>query len=242
MVPDYAPGWDSEKSFSRTFEHGGGKILAKIRMPFSTHDYVPYLNRAKLLHPDALFGFLPGGGSSYQFLNAYNNSGLHGQNVPYLGMTETTENVLQKYGDAVLGLVTVNYYSGAHRSAANDEFKKALAAVAPEAVAAPFQVSAFDGMYVIAHMIAATHGKKDGDKAVAAAAGLRWEAPQGPVEIDPKTHDFIQNIYVRRVEKDASGLLYNKEIGVYPLQPDYGRKGTPIPTVESLKMKPIAAK
>lgn len=242
LVPDYAPGWDAEVAFTAAFEKNGGAVVGKLRIPLSAHDFVPYINKAAALKPDALFGFMPGGGTSYELLSAYNNSGLKAAGVPYLGETETTENDLPHYGDVVLGLLTVNYYSAAHDSPANAAFKTALKAVAPKEVPAPFQISAYDGMEAIYRMIAATHGKKDGDAAIAAAAGMKWEAPQGPVAIDAKTRDFIQNVYVRRVAKAADGALYNKELAVFPMQPDYGRPGTPIPTVDSLKAEPIAGK
>jgi branched-chain amino acid transport system substrate-binding protein len=53
--------------------------------------------------------------------------------------------------------------------------------------------------------------------------GLSWESPRGPVTIDAKSRDLIQNIYIREVAKDATGALYNREIKTYEAQPDYGR-------------------
>src|SRR6185312_6600887 len=46
MVSDYAPGWDGEKYFSDAFEKNGGQVVGKIRIPLSTTDFLPYLNRA----------------------------------------------------------------------------------------------------------------------------------------------------------------------------------------------------
>jgi branched-chain amino acid transport system substrate-binding protein len=82
------------------------------------------------------------------------------------------------------------------------------------------------------HMIAATHGKKDGDAAMAAVKGMAWEDIRGPLKVDPRTRNLIQNVWIRRVEKDPkTGALYNKEIASYPMQPDYGRPDTPLPTL-----------
>jgi len=47
---------------------------------------------------------------------------------------------------------------------------------------------------------------------IAAAKGFHWMSPRGPVSIDPKTRDIVQNIYIRKVVEDAGGVLYNKEI------------------------------
>ena len=235
MVADYAPGWDAEDAFTKAFTQYGGKIAGKIRMPLSTTDYVPYLQRAKSMAPDAIFGFLPGGGPTFQFLTAYINSGMRAGGITYIGQGETGENDLPRYGTLVDGLVTVSFYSADHQSKVNAEFKKALHEVYPKAIANVFQVAAMDGMHVIYHMIHATHGKKAGDAAIKSALGLSWESPRGPVKIDPKTRDWLQQVYVRKVEKHEDGTFYNKELEVFPMQPDYGRPGTPIPPLADLK-------
>jgi hypothetical protein len=44
----------------------------------------------------------------------------------------------------------------------------------------------------------------------AAAKGLTWESPRGPVSIDPQTRDIVQTVYFRKVEK-VGGALKNVE-------------------------------
>jgi branched-chain amino acid transport system substrate-binding protein len=237
MVSDYAPGWDAEKTFVDTFEKAGGTVAGKIRMPLSTTDFGPYLQRARAMGPNAILGFLPGGGPTFGFLTAYNNSGLSAANVVYIGQGETSELYINSYGDVVKGLITTMYYSADHRSKENDEFKKALWALYPDAAISNLTVGGYDGIHLIYKMIEATGGKKDPDKAIAAAKGLTWESPRGPVRIDPETRDWIQNVYVRRVEVDAAGKFFNKETQVFPMQPDYGRATVPVPTPESVQPK-----
>ena len=55
-----------------------------------------------------------------------------------------------------------------------------------------------------------TGGKADGDSLIAAAKGMKWESPRGPISIDPETRDIVQTIYIRRVEK-AGGDTRNVE-------------------------------
>jgi hypothetical protein len=50
----------------------------------------------------------------------------------------------------------------------------------------------------------------DGTALVEAMKGMSWVSPRGPISIDPKTRDIIQNVYVRKVEK-VNGELYNVE-------------------------------
>jgi hypothetical protein len=33
-----------------------------------------------------------------------------------------------------------------------------------------------------------------------AMKGMTWESPRGPISIDPRTRDIVQNIYIRKVE------------------------------------------
>ena len=59
-----------------------------------------------------------------------------------------------------------------------------------------------------------TNGKTDGDSLIAAAKGLKWESPRGPISIDPETRDIVQNVYIRKVEK-VGGQLVNVEIAKF---------------------------
>ena len=65
----------------------------------------------------------------------------------------------------------------------------------------------------------------DAEKAVAFAKTMKWESPRGPVSIDPGSRHITQNVYIRVVEKDASGKLINREIETIEAQPDHGWKG-----------------
>jgi len=76
-------------------------------------------------------------------------------------------------------------------------------------------VSAYDGMHLMYEMLKKTGGKTDGDSLIAAAKGLAWDSPRGPVSIDPDTRDIVQNVYIRKVEK-KNGELYNVEFATFP--------------------------
>ena len=204
-VADYSPGIDAETAFKKTFEAGGGTIVESIRMPLSTTDFGPYMQRIKIAKPDALFVFLPYGPPTYSFVRSYADSGLRASGVRFLGTSETQESDLQEQGDAALGLETTYFYSAVHPSPENKAFVEAVAKLAPGATPNPATVSAYDGTHVLYTMIKATAGKPDPDGALSAAKGLSWTSPRGPVRIDPQTRDIIQNVYLRVVERDAAG-------------------------------------
>ncbi len=66
-------------------------------------------------------------------------------------------------------------------------------------------------MHLIYEALKKTGGKTDAERLVAAAKGMKWESPRGPIAIDPETRDIVQTVYIRRVEK-VGGRLLNVEI------------------------------
>jgi branched-chain amino acid transport system substrate-binding protein len=62
-------------------------------------------------------------------------------------------------------------------------------------------------MHVIYEALKKTGGNADAAALIAAAKGLKWESPRGPMSIDPETRDVVQTIYIRRVEKRGNELL-----------------------------------
>ena len=69
-----------------------------------------------------------------------------------------------------------------------------------------FAVGGYDGMHLIYEALKKTGGKTDGDALIAAAKGMAWESPRGPMSIDPATRDVVQTVYIRRVEKVGGQL------------------------------------
>ena len=223
LVSDFGPGIDAEKAFTTAFLSGGGKLLEGIRAPLKTTDFGPLMQRVKALKPDALYVFAPGGPSTYALVKAYNEAGLKASGVRFLGTGETDEDQLRAIGPDLLGIETGMFYSSSHDSTLNNAVVKALNEVAPKAIPTVQLVNAFDGLHVIYHMVKATDGKRDGAKALASAKGFAWESPRGPVKIDPISREFLQNVYMRVVEKEPSGRYVNREFRTFEMQPDYGR-------------------
>ena len=61
-------------------------------------------------------------------------------------------------------------------------------------------------MHLIYEALKKAGGKTDGEALIAAAKGMTWESPRGPISIDPETRDIIQTIYIRKVEKVGNDL------------------------------------
>ncbi len=83
-------------------------------------------------------------------------------------------------GDAALGIITVADYDYSHNSPLNHDFVKAFN---DEFHRNPdfFAVGGYDGMHLIYEALKKTGGKADGDSLIAAAKGMAWESPRGPI-------------------------------------------------------------
>src|SRR3954452_16164528 len=105
-VTDYGPGIDAETAWKSEFAKQGGTVVESIRMPISTTDFSPFVQRIKASGAQAVYTFLPGGPPNLGFVKAYNENGLAKAGVQFLGTAETDEFDLQKFGDAAIGLTT----------------------------------------------------------------------------------------------------------------------------------------
>ena len=211
MVSDYGPGIDAEGAFTRAFKDAGGNLLGSVRMPVANPDFFPFVQRAKDSNPEAIVIFIPGGAQPAAFGKALVDLGVDSKKTKILGQGEITEeNALKVMGDAALGLITAFHYDHNHKSAANAKF---VAAYNKSFGRTPdfFSIGGWDGMHLIYESLKKTGGNAGGEELTAAAKGMKWESPRGPVAIDPETRDIIQTVYIRRVEK-IEGKLLNVEI------------------------------
>lgn len=212
LVSDYAPGTDSEKAFAATFTAGGGKIVQQLRVPVNSPDFAPYIQRIKDAKPDAMFVFLPGGEQGIAMLKSYRERGLDAAGIKVIAVGNLTDdNTLPAMGDAALGVVTSFHYSLAHKSPENEAFVKAFAEANPGAGRADYlAVGGYDGMAAIYEVARKLKGNIDGEKAMAVLKGMKLSSPRGPIMIDPKSRDMVQNVYIRKVER-VDKELFNVE-------------------------------
>jgi len=223
MVSDYGPGHDAEAAFGRAFKEAGGEIVGSVRFPVNIPDFAPYLQRAKDANPEAIYVFLPGGSQPASFAKAFRDLGIDSQKIRILGQGEITEETaLANMGDAGLGIITSFHYDYNHDSKANKDFVKAYNDAFkrnPDF----FSVGGYDGMHLIYEAVQKTGGKTDPEALLAAAKGMAWESPRGPISIDPDTRDVVQTIYIRRVEK-VGNELRNVDIDAVPNVKDPGHE------------------
>ncbi len=206
------------------FTEQGGQVIEAIRVPLANPDFAPFLQRAADAKPDAIFVFVPSGQGG-TFVKQFVERGLDKAGIKIIGPGDVMDDdLLNGMGDAVIGTVTAHFYSADHNSAINKAFvaafEKANGGMRPGFMA----VGGYDGMHLMYAALKKTGGKTDGDALVDAMKGMSWESPRGPISIDPETRDIIQNIYIRKVEKE-NGQLYNVEFETFPAVKDPVKAG-----------------
>jgi branched-chain amino acid transport system substrate-binding protein len=201
MVTDYGPGHDSEAAFQSAFKAAGGTIVGAVRFPVANPDFSAFVQRAKDLAPESIYIFIPGGAQPAALGKALAERGIDKNKTKILGSGETTaEQALKSMGDAGLGIITAWHYDYKSDNRLNREFVKVFNEMHgrnPDF----FSIGGYDGMHAIYETLKKTKGNTDGEAMIAAAKGLKWESPRGPMSIDPDTRDVVQTIYIPPVQK-----------------------------------------
>ncbi len=228
-VTDYVPGYDGEAGFIKGFTEGGGQVIGSIRIPLADQEVAPYVQRIKDAKPDVVFNFVPGGVRSTAFMKAWHNLGLDAAGIKIVATQDLViDDELPNMGDAPLGIVTAGNYSTA---ATRPQSQAYLAAWRTEYgdkdITNYVAVGAWDGMAMIFDLIKATKGQFTSDQAMEFLRNWKSDqSPRGPISIDPKERDIIQNIYIRRVEK-VNGVLANVEFDTIPAVKDPWKEFNP---------------
>ncbi len=210
MVSDYGPGIDAEQAFQLGFKEAGGEIVGSVRFPVANPDFSAFVQRAKDENPDAIYIWIPGGAQPAAIGKALAERGIDPSKVKILGQDALAgESALKSMGDVALGIITCGEYDYNLNLPLNHEFVKAYN---DEFHRNPdfFSIGGYDGMHLIYETMKKTGGNADGEALIAAAKGMSWQSPRGPMSIDPQTRDVVQTVYIRRVER-VGGQLVNVE-------------------------------
>ena len=207
MVTDYGPGHDSERAFHTGFKNAGGTVVGSVRFPVANPDFAAFVQRAKDIAPESIYIFIPGGAQPAALGKAFAERGIDKNKTKVLGSGEATaEAALKAMGDNALGIITAWHYDYKLDNKLNQAFVKEFNAMHgrnPDF----FSIGGYDGMHAIYETLKKTKGNTDGETLIAAAKGLRWESPRGPMSIDPETRDVVQTVYIRRVQKVGNELV-----------------------------------
>jgi branched-chain amino acid transport system substrate-binding protein len=224
LVADYGPGQDAEAQFKKTFTAAGGEVVGEVRTPVKNPDFAPFLQKIKDAKPQAVFLFVPPGEQTIAFTKGFVERDMAKAGIRIIATGDLTgEDVIDGVGDNALGIVNSMQYSEVHNSPENKAYVAAYYKAYPKDRPDFMSIGGYDGLQLIAKALEKTGGDANGDKFMAAAKGLSWTSPRGPVSIDPQTRDIVQTIYIRKVEK-VNGKLQNVEFESIPNFKDPGKQ------------------
>jgi branched-chain amino acid transport system substrate-binding protein len=221
-VSDFIPGHDAEAAFIKAFTDGGGKMIGSVRFPPTNPDFSPFVQRIKDAKPDVVFIFVPAGTQATAMIKAMQDLGIREAGINVVAPQDLLpDEELPRMGDTPLGLITSGTYSADAKRPANEAFVAAWKReYGDKSIPDFFSVDAWDGMAAIYGLVKETKGKFTADQAMTFLS--HWEdpdSPRGPIMIDPETRDIVQNVYIRRVEKQGDKLV-DVEIATIPMVKD----------------------
>ncbi|MBE7637468.1 ABC transporter substrate-binding protein [Sneathiella sp. P13V-1] len=212
LGPDYAAGHQMIESFKAGFEKAGGKVVGGAYTPFrKTKDFGPYLTTAGATDAEAVFTFYAGG-EAIAFVKQYDAFGLKKDKPLYGAGFLTSSLYVNAQGPAAKGVITSLHYAPTLDTPENNKFVGAFSKANGRAPS-EFAVQGYDAGRTLVEAVKS--GANDPASITAALSKVSYTGPRGPMKIDPKTNNVVQNIYVYETV-DNGGKLTQKILGTIP--------------------------
>jgi len=201
LAPNYPAGKDALAGFKRFYK---GKITGEVYTKLGQSDYAAELANLRAAKPDAVFFFLPGG-MGINFLKQYSQAGLN-QSIPVFGPAFSFDaRILKAVGDAAVGVLNGSQWNYDLDNAANKTF---VAAFKNKYGRMPtlYASQGYDTANLIASALKATGGDPSNmDAFRSALEKADFDSVRGNFRFGSNHHP-VQDIYVREVVKDTSGI------------------------------------
>ncbi len=211
MYWNYGFGKQVAAAFKQSFLPGGGTIVKEIPTPFPKVEFQAYLTEVAALEPDAVFTFYAGGGA-VKFVKDYAAAGLN-KKIPLYGAGFLTEGVTGAQGAAAEGVRTTLHYADSLDLPANHRFRDAFMK-AYGRQADVYAVQGYDAGDLLIQGMEAVQGDT-GARAemITAMENATIDSPRGKFTFS-KSHNPIQNIYLREVVNGENKVLRTVEQGL----------------------------
>jgi branched-chain amino acid transport system substrate-binding protein len=217
-VSDFIPGHDADEAFKKGFIDAGGKVLGSIAFSPASPDFPPVVQRIRDTKPGVAFVWVPAGTQATAMMKSITDLGVRQAGINVVSTQDLVpDEELPNMGSAAIGVITAGNYSIAGDRPANKSFLAAWRKAYGDKSTPDFlSADGWDGMAMVYGMLKETKGKFTGDEAMKYFSTWKTDAsPRGPISIDPKTRDIVQNIYIRKTEM-RDGKLANVEFDTIP--------------------------
>jgi branched-chain amino acid transport system substrate-binding protein len=220
---DYAFGYENVGGFVDTFTTGGGHIIKQLWTPLNTADYSPYLAQIKALHPDAVYVLMVGGDAP-RFMKAYSDYGLKGT-IPLIGGEVTTDqSLLRHMGPEALGVITAGHFDEGRDDPATQAFVQAWQK-AYNQYPSYYAAATYTAAQWLVQAMNKVNCKITGSDVQGFLSAVKSttlsDSAFGPMKLDSYGNP-IENVYIREVETNSAGKLWNVPIATIPNVSQFG--------------------
>ncbi|NEU95630.1 ABC transporter substrate-binding protein [Bradyrhizobium sp. UFLA 03-164] len=195
----------------------GGRVVAADFYPFGTQDFGPAFQRVKDLKPDVVWSMVVGNDGVGQ-LKQYRSFDLK---QPMVGPADEVINMAALPKGLAAGTYAPQSYWMAIDTPANKAFiKNFRSRFGEERMLNSIGEAAYNGLNLYALAVEKA-GSVEDDKVIAALSTVEFDAPQGPIRIDPSNNCCVLNSYVGKCAEDGWHYEVTKSFGqIAPVTPD----------------------
>lgn len=206
LAPDYSAGQQMIGAFTKAFTEAGGVVNGGEFTPFGkTGDFGPYITKAKASGAQALYVFY-GGADAVSFVKQYDSFGFRDEMPLYSVGFLTAPLYLRSQKDAAKDIIGALHYLPTLDTPENKQFVASYQSAHQGNVPSEYVVAGYDAGRLL---VEALNSGARGRTAIAAALPeVAYTGPRGPLEIDPRTNNVVQNIYIFNTLPDNSDMTY----------------------------------
>lgn len=199
LAPNYPAGRDALAGFKRFYK---GEIVGEVYTKLGQSDYAAEIAALRAAQPDSVFFFLPGG-MGINFLKQYDQAGV---DIPLFGPAFSFDaRLLGAVGEAAVGVHNGSQWNQDLDNAANHQFVQAFQDKY-ERMPTLYASQGYDAARLLGSALASVGGDvSDLDALRAALRKADFESVRGDFAFGSNQHP-IQDLYVREVVKDESGI------------------------------------
>ena len=213
ICTDTAHGHESCGGFLRTFTARGGQLVRQLWNPLNTADFSSYLTQVPDSGADVVL-IQQGGADAIRFVKQWSEFGYKGRFALLSSQVGLDQSVLRAMGPEAEGLISAGHWSEGRQEATTQEFVQAY--LREHNQLPSYFVAA---LYSAAQWIAAATERVNGNARdrqafLDAVRTTEVDSPMGRLKLDPYGNPTL-NIYIRRVERDPAGRLWNVPISTY---------------------------
>ncbi len=212
---DYTFGHEQCGGFTQKFTELGGRVTQQFWHPLNTADFSPYLGQLANAGVDAVFA-METGADATRLIQQYNSFGLK-RRIPLMGsMNATDQSVIRTMGAEAEGIATTAHFAEGSTNPATQAFVAEYER-RHQKLPSLYGFSHYSGAMWVAEALNKVEGRaEDRDALLKAVRETQLTgSPLGEaVRLDAYGNP-VYTAYVRRVERNPRGQLWNVPIATY---------------------------